>query len=145
MMQAYDATMTREAFTSGTMSHAWGTAPTTGTVNGIMGLTHEAPAYKAFSVKPRLGGVQSASVKVPTPHGHIWINASSAGQSVAVSVPCNTQASLCAIVPTPASSLRLALDGEVMVSENIRMDGQHACVDEIGCGANGAARSLTWM
>ena len=117
----------------------------TGTVNGIMGLTQEAPAYKSFSVKPRLGGVASATVKVPTPHGYIWINATSAGQSVAVSVPCNTQASLCAIVPTGASSLRLALDGEVMLNDDFRMDGQHACVDNVGCGADGAARSLMWM
>ena len=135
MMEAYDATMTREAFTSGTMSHAWGTAPITGTVNGIMGLSQTAPAYKAFTVKPRLGGVKSASVKVPTPHGAIWINATAAGEAVAVSVPCNTRASLCAIVPEK-STLRLALDGEVLLSDAVRMDGKHACVDEIGCGAS---------
>ena len=144
MMEAYDATMTREAFTSGTMSHAWGTAPITGTVNGIMGLSQTAPAYKEFTVKPRLGEVKSASVKVSTPHGYIWINATSAGETVAVSVPCNTRASLCAVVPEE-STLRLALDGEVLVSDAVRMDGNHACVDAVGCGAGGAARSLNWV
>ena len=149
MMQQNDATMTGEGFpgTSGTMSHAWGTAPITGTVNGIMGLAQTAPAYKSFTVKPRLGGVESASVKVPTPHGYIWINATTQGERVSVSVPCNTRASLCALVPAGGGGgRRLALDGEVLLGDGmVRMDGQHACVDQLGCGAGGAARSLSWL
>ena len=146
MMEAYDATMTREAFSSGTMSHAWGTAPITGTVNGIMGLAQTAPAYKAFDVKPRLGGVARASVRVPSPHGFIEINATAL--STAVAVPCNTRASLCAVVPplvAGQAQLRLALDGELLLADAIRRDGNHACVDQLGCGAAGAPRTVAWV
>jgi hypothetical protein len=45
------------------------------TVETLIGLKQTAPAYGRFEVKPRLGGMKRASVKVPTPHGPIWVNA----------------------------------------------------------------------
>ena len=66
----------------------------------------------------------------------------------AVDVPCNTRASLCALVPpvaSGASPLRLALDGEVMLVDAVRLDGNHACVDAVGCGAGGAMRTVSWV
>ena len=144
MIEAYDSTMTREGFSSGTMSHAWGTAPITGVVNGIMGLTQTAPAFATFDVKPKLGGVASASVKVPTPHGSIVINATAT--STAVDIPCNTRASLCAMVPPQGqvanAGLQLALDGEILMADAFRIDGNHACVDQVGCGAAGGLRTV---
>lgn len=148
----YGATMTRESLddtggwtdTKGTMSHAWGTSPIVGTVNGLMGLKQTSPTFATFDVKPRLGGVTSASVKVPTARGFIVINATKLSTEVAV--PCNTFASVCALVPPPEEriGLRLALDGVAVVADSVRADGHHLCVDRLGCGAAGRARHLEW-
>jgi hypothetical protein len=34
------------------MSHAWGTAPITGTVNGVMGLAQTSPTYATVRARP---------------------------------------------------------------------------------------------
>ena len=91
--------------------------------------------------KPGLGGVGSASVKVPTPRGFITINESTA--TTAVGVPCNTRANVCVMMPS-TSDVSLRLDGEVLLMEAYRIDGHHACLDELGCGAGDAMRTLSF-
>jgi hypothetical protein len=98
-----------------------------------------------FSVKPRLGGVERASVKVPTVRGFIHINATARGAAVAVGVPCNARATLCALAPAGAAVGHLALDGEVLTADAFRLDGRHGCVDGLGCGAAGRPRTLAWV
>jgi len=146
-IQKYDATMTREGYNSGTMSHAWGTAAIPAVVHGVMGLRQTAPGFASFEIKPTLGKVASASLKVPSPRGFITINATSNGQVVAVGVPCNTEATLCARLPAAGAEkqLRLALDGEVVAQEDVRSERLHACVERLGCGALGEPRTLSWV
>ena len=131
------------------MSHGWGAATVGAIVENLVGLQQTAPGYKTFTVKPRLGGLANLSVKIPTPHGALWVNAT--GNSLGVAVPCNSQASLC--LPTAAAGVggeegrrrRLALDGVVVAAERVAMaeGGTHACV-MVGCGAVGEPRRLTW-
>jgi alpha-L-rhamnosidase len=94
-IRSRDATMTREttSLRGGTMSHGWGAATVGAIVDALVGLQQTAPGYKTFTVKPRLGGLASLSVKIPTPHGALWVNATA--DSLGVAVPCNSRASLC--------------------------------------------------
>ena len=62
------------------MSHAWGTAPITGVVNGLLGLAQTSPAYKTFSVKPLLGGVARAKGGKYTAGGGVLVRCSSTTQ-----------------------------------------------------------------
>ena len=50
-----NATMTRETWSGGTYSHAWGTGAITGVAGGLMGIVQTAPAFANFTVKPRIG------------------------------------------------------------------------------------------
>ena len=111
-----------------------------------MGLSQTSPAYATYTVQPMLGGVDKASVKVPTPHGFIIINATA--HSTVVDVPCNTRASLCALVPPPSAGgadLHFALYGEIMLDDAVRIDGNHACADNVGCGVGGALRTVAFV
>jgi alpha-L-rhamnosidase len=142
-----DATMTEEqAYSgngggSGTMSHGWGASTISATVETLVGLKQTAPAFARFTVKPQLGGLDSLSVKVPTPYGAIWVNATS--KEVSVGVPCNTRASLCLAVNAETSGLRLALDGEA-IAGSVALGSAHSCVHEVGCGLARVVRHLSW-
>ena len=47
-------------------SHAWGIGAITGVAGGLMGIEQTAPAFQAFTVKPRIGSLLTAHIKVPT-------------------------------------------------------------------------------
>ena len=135
-----DATMTQEKAYSGnggggTMSHGWGASTIAGTVETVVGLRQTAPAFARFVVKPQLGALESVSVKLPTPHGAIWVNATGSKAapfvSVDVGVPCNTRASLCLAVGPETAGLRLELDGVVPTPAN--MDCPSLCVSLCVC------------
>ena len=143
-IRSRDATMSREttSLRGGTMSHGWGAATVGATVETLVGLKQTAPAYARFTVKPQLGGVERLAVKIPTPHGALWVNATSG--AVQVSVPCNTRATLCLLQIDGGVGMRLALDDSV-VEQRTGVEGAHACVFEVGCGAAGAPRRLAWV
>jgi len=139
-MRDFNATMTRESWVdpTATYSHAWGTSPIGAVVNGVMGVTQTAPAWAAFTVKPRLGGVAAASLTLPTLRGPIQVNASA--RATAVRAPCGTLAVLCAPLPRGGGgAARLLLDGEDVTGRAV-LSPFHACVEGVGCGAAGAPR-----
>ena len=146
-IRSRDASMTREttSLSGGTMSHGWGAATVGATVDNLIGLAQTAPGFARFTVKPRLGGLKSLTVKIPTPHGPIWVNAT--GSTVEVIVPCNTRASLCLQAHDTAgwAKMRLALDGRVAAMERVGVQGAHTCAHEVGCGVAGAPRRLAWV
>jgi len=137
--------MTRESWHDGTYSHGWGSSAIIGVTQGIMGVHQLSPGFASFSVKPKLGGLTSASITVPCLRGYINVTAGPNG-ALDVGVPCNTRAILC----TPRSSHDLTvlsnethfllLDGKVTPAMN---SGGHLCLSEpVGCGASGTARVL---
>jgi hypothetical protein len=138
-------TMTRESWHEGTYSHQWGTAPIVGVVWGIMGVHVTAPGWATFTVKPKLGSLKDAAVKVPTLRGFIDVVAKPS--VVEVGVPCNTAATLC--LPRSAqdtvlfrvANTKLMLDDvEVKAVEQ----GEHLCVAQpVSCGKDGAKRRVT--
>eukprot|EP00041_Stephanoeca_diplocostata_P027841 m.774329 g.774329 ORF g.774329 m.774329 type:complete len:211 (+) comp23255_c0_seq17:208-840(+) len=156
--ETFNATMTREGFTSGTYSHPWGTAAVPAIVNGIMGITQTSPGYATFTVRPKLASIASATVVIPTLRG--FINVSASAGRVELRLPCNTIAtSVCVGVPLlPASSPRtqravvMLLDGEVVASttaadapataavQQHMAPVRQLCVASIGCGVGDTAR-----
>lgn len=120
-----DATMTRESAydnSPGTMSHGWGASTVAATVETLVGLRQTAPAWSRAEVKPRLGGMEHVSVKVPTPYGSLMVNATKG--SVDVILPCNTRASLCIATAgrsfaTGGLKQRLMLDGASFESSSL--------------------------
>jgi hypothetical protein len=155
MWEKYNATMTREAFygyfegsQGETLSHPWGTAAIPATVQGIVGVTPTSAEYATWKIKPRLGGgtakggLQRVSLLMPTLRGPIAVNVSVAADgkshyTVSAAISCNTWGSVC--VPQEAGS-KLTLDGKPVTSVK---DGRHLCVQQVGCGAGGAARVVT--
>lgn len=59
----------------GTHVHGWSCTPTKDMVFYTLGVTPAEPGYTTARIAPRLGGLQWAKGKVPTPHGLISIQA----------------------------------------------------------------------
>lgn len=135
-------TMTRESWHDGTYSHPWGASPVAGIVWGVMGIRQTAPAFKSFTVMPKLGRLAHASLLLPTLMG--FVNASATPQTLEVQVPCGCRARLClprSAKPQLPRGARLLLDGREEASEWRK---GHLCLArELGCGVSGAARRLS--
>lgn len=137
--------MTRESWHDGTYSHEWGASPLAGVAWGLLGVQQTAPGWANFTVRPRLGGLTHASLRVPTIRGFIDVTA--APGALAVDVPCNSLAQLClprsahdGALLTPRTT-RLLLDGDEVPSA---VRGGHLCASRaLGCGQGGAPRRLT--
>jgi len=145
-IQNDNLTMTRESWHAGTYSHQWGSSAIVGVVWGLMGIHQTSPAWKTFTVKPKMGSLTSASIKVPTIRGFITVTAK-AGESVEVEVPCGSQATLCFprssldadSYPTTLNSRLILDDLEVPAFD----EGGHLCTRQwVGCGASGSSRRL---
>ena len=144
--------MTRESWHSGTYSHEWGTSAIVGVAWGIMGVHQTSPGWGNFTMKPKLGGLTHATIKVPTLTG--YITATATPTTLEVEVPCNSAAQLCLPRSTEDTAKRALLGAlEAPLSMNLQLDGGavasfveggHVCTSEpVGCGAGGAARVLT--
>jgi len=139
-------TMTRESWHDGTYSHGWGTSAIVGVAWGLMGVQQTAPGWATFTVKPKLGGLTSAAITVPTLRG--LINVTAGPGALDVAVPCNTAATLClpraaadaGALLTPASAALLLDGAEVPAAAS--GDGHLCLAAAVGCGAGGAPRSL---
>lgn len=76
MMYNTGATLTTEAWDSTiksnmSYSHAWGSAPGTWLIQGLFGIKPTEPGWNETEIKLQPGGVESASVSVPTTKGKI--------------------------------------------------------------------------
>ena len=76
MMYNTGATLTTEAWDSTiksnmSYSHAWGSAPGTWLIQGLFGIKPIEPGWNQAEIKLQPGGVESASVSVPTTKGKI--------------------------------------------------------------------------
>ena len=150
--EEYNATTTMESFAidvvGGTsFSHLWGASAIGGIVHGLMGIRATAPGFQTFTVHPRLGGLEHASVRVPTLYG--IINATATPKNLSLNVPCNTQARACLLAPAVAAAAEgqrgegrvLLLDGEAVAAVR---EGLHLCSQvPVVCGAGGRDRILS--
>ena len=79
-----------------TFSHPWGSAPASMIVRGMFGIVPTRPGFRQFEVRPQMGDLPYASVRVPTVKGAIVV---SVGQNreayeAEVTVPPNTRATV---------------------------------------------------
>ncbi len=71
----------------GTHVHGWSCTPTKDMIFYTLGITPAAPGYTVARIAPRLGGLQWARGKVPTPHGLISVHAEPGRVTVDSPVP----------------------------------------------------------
>ncbi len=140
--------MTRESWAGGTWSHAWGTAVASAVASGLVGVRATRPAFDAFDVQPRLGGLERASLRFPTLAGPVDVEANATHTSVAA--PCGTRATVCVRAPDAARALRAGDGGGATVvvdgakhARGVSARGSHVCAEDLGCGADGAARVVS--
>lgn len=79
-----------------TFSHPWGSAPASMIVRGMFGIIPTRPGFRQFEVRPQIGDLPYASIRVPTVKGTIVV---SIGQNreayeAEVTVPANTKATV---------------------------------------------------
>lgn len=81
-----------EMWTSGDLSHAWGSAPMIQMSSTILGIRPLAPGFKRFSISPR--GFEWVRGMVPTPHGQIKVICTWHGHTFTLraNVPAGTEA-----------------------------------------------------
>lgn len=79
-----------------TFSHPWGSAPASMIVRGMFGIRPTRPGFHKFEVRPQIGDLPYASIRVPTVKGAIVV---SLGQNreayeAEITVPANTKATV---------------------------------------------------
>ena len=79
-----------------TFSHPWGSAPASMIVRGMFGIVPTRPGFGRFEVRPQMGDLPYASIRVPTVKGAIVV---SIGQNreayeAEITVPPNTRATV---------------------------------------------------
>jgi len=76
-----------EDWQHGTHVHGWSCTPTKDMVFYTLGVTPAEPGYAAARIAPRLGGLEWAEGKIPTPYGLIWVRAEAGKVQVESPVP----------------------------------------------------------
>ena len=123
-----------------------GIAAIPGVVQGLMGVEQTTPGFAACTVKPRLGSLAHATLRLPTLRGLIDVTASAC--ETRVNLPCDTFATICVAAPPEAAATGNGAAGAGTVLLDARAvavvrDGLHLCAAEpIGCGVAGADRVL---
>jgi len=77
-------------------NHAWGAAPANVIPRGLFGIKPTEPGFRRFSVRPQLGHLSKASLKLPTIRGTIECNCTAADGSfnMTLTVPAGTEATV---------------------------------------------------
>lgn len=96
-------------------------------------------AWSTFTVKPQLANLEFVNATVPTIRGPIVVAATP--DAVSVTVPCNTQATLCVQSRGPAAAqTTLMLDGEKVAATRTT---HHLCTETaVGCGYSARVLSV---
>ena len=97
-----------------TFSHPWGSAPASMIVRGMFGIRPIRPGFRQFEVRPQMGDLPYASIRVPTVKGAIVV---SIGQNreayeAEVTVPPNTQATVY-LPAVPGGTDTLFINGQL--------------------------------
>lgn len=95
MMDVFGATIGMEAWSpeekrNVSFGHPWASAPANVVASGLFGLRAASPGWKTFVFDPQPGGVASAELRLPTPHGMIeasWRTSADGTLSASVRAP----------------------------------------------------------
>ena len=150
MMYRVGATLTAEAWDNSiksnmSYSHPWGTAPGCWLVKGLFGISPRSGAYRTFDVKLQPGGVEQATVKVPTLNGNIDASYQLNGNgmiSLQITIPSNSEARI--LIPIEEDTGVLTVDGMTVDGEKVENQylsvtvesGSHTIVGGSGNYAN---------
>lgn len=79
-----------------TFSHPWGTSPAALIVRGMFGICPTRPGFHKFEVKPQIGSLPYAAIRVPTVKGTIGVSIAQNREAyeAEVTVPANTKATV---------------------------------------------------
>ncbi len=94
-------------------NHAWGAVPANAIPRKLMGITPLTPGWGTFQVRPQLGSLQHASIKVPTIRGTVTADCRQDGESFRMDlvVPGNTTAQV-AIPVRGTTAKRVVINGK---------------------------------
>lgn len=120
MMYGQKATITTEFWnnikkTNMSTAHAWGSSPGSMIVQGMFGIRPISPGFENFQIKLQPGGIQNASIKVPTLKGEIAVSYTldgNGGISGQIDVPANSTAVF--YIPVTGDSPNLYIDGNAV-------------------------------
>ncbi len=100
-LAAKDITLAPEAWSveeksNMTFSHPWGSAPASLIVRCMFGIRPTAPGFRTFCIRPRIGDLSFASIRVPTVKGTIRVSLgqNSEAYEAEVTIPANTTADI---------------------------------------------------
>jgi len=139
MVNDVGATMTTEAWDAKLKpnqdwNHAWGAAPANIIPRFIMGIEPIAPGYQKARIRPQLGPLSSANIKVPTIRGTILAAyvKSTSSFALTVTIPANMSAEVW--LPAAANgSTALRIDGAVASGTHKQ---NYVVIDNIGSGSH---------
>lgn len=99
------------------LNHAWGAAPANIIVRKLMGVEPLTPGFETFQIKPQLGNLTHASLKMPTIRGAVTVNYRKGpdSETMHVIIPGGTLATV--YVPNRSVRSGLFLDGKAIRSE----------------------------
>lgn len=116
-------------------NHAWGAAPANVIPRLLMGVQPISPGFGYIQIKPQPGGLDSASLDLPTIRGAIHVDfKSTEGSAFALNIriPANTEARV--YLPKLGSdNPAVKVDG---VSRDGVMEGEFVVLDNIGSGSH---------
>ncbi|QNL50465.1 family 78 glycoside hydrolase catalytic domain [Olivibacter sp. SDN3] len=103
-------------------NHVWGAVPANIIPRKLMGIEPTSPAWETFRIKPQIGNLSSAKIKVPTIKGAVVANYEQHKQffKMHVEIPANTQADI--YVPTGRTKGKVTL----LVNEQKQQVNSHA-------------------
>lgn len=100
-LAAKDITLAPEAWSvqeksNMTFSHPWGSAPASLIARCMFGIRPTAPGFRTFRIRPRIGDLSFASIRVPTVKGTIRVSLgqNSDAYEAEVTIPANTVADI---------------------------------------------------
>ena len=140
-MIANGSTITSEAFdtTFGDWSHAWGAAPANLIPRGLMGIEPLEAGFSKVQIKPQIGTLSRASVKLPTIKGAVSVSVTKGSSyEIDVTLPAGVTAKVY-IKDYGSLGTKVTLDG---TSVNGIMEGKYIVFDDVPPGAHTFEKAL---
>ncbi|RZM26772.1 MAG: alpha-L-rhamnosidase [Pedobacter sp.] len=113
-------------------NHAWGAVPANVIPRKLMGITPLAPGWKKIQLKPQIGSLQQAEIRVPTINGTISISCKQSENYYVMefNVPITTTADV-KVPVKPGKRVKVKLNGETM---KVKMIDGYLSMDGIASG-----------
>lgn len=140
-MIASGSTITTEAFDTsyGDWSHAWGSAPANLIPRGLMGIEPLEAGFSKIQIKPQIGTLSQASVKVPTLRGAISVSVTKgATYEISVTIPHGATAKVY-VKDYGALGPSVTVDGAVTTGIS---EGKYVVFDNVPAGSHTFEKAL---